>query len=237
MSGRQLCKVHLCTVHRRVAAAWPRRSSAGFTLIELLVAITLFALLTAILASGLRFGARVWEQADTVAEQVTGVESAYAIVRRLIATALPLSTTTLSGEATIQFQGSSDAVSFVGPAPVQAFVGGLHAITLARVRGRSGDQLVLQVRDFAPVVATARPRQAAAGSGAAKTVVLIDGASSIDFVYFGPGENSPVRSWQPTWLTRTLLPELVSVRVSFPRGDRRVWPDLIIAPTVREGTY
>ncbi|QNT68459.1 type II secretion system protein [Defluviicoccus vanus] len=121
MSGRQLCTVHLCTAYWRVAAAWRRRSNAGFTLIELLVAITLFALLTAILASGLRFGARVWEQADAVAEQVTGVESAYAIVRRLIATALPLATTTLSGEATIQFQGSTDAVSFVGPAPVQAF--------------------------------------------------------------------------------------------------------------------
>lgn len=221
--------------HRRRGS--PPASRAGFTLIELLVAITLFALLTTILAGGLRFGVRVWEQADIVAGQVTEVESAFAIVRRLIGSALPLATTTAAGDAAVQFQGTTEAVSFVGPAPVQAFVGGLHTITLARVRARSGEQLVLQVYDFTPVSSDPKHRRSAAARAARKTVVLIDGASSIDFAYFGPGEESAIRSWQPRWTERTLLPVLVAVRVSFPAGDRRVWPDLIVAPEVREAAY
>lgn len=218
----------------------PALPGAGFTLIELLVAITLFALLTTILAGGLRFGARVWERADSVSAEVTEVQSAFAIVRRLISGALPLATTTVNGDAAVQFRGTVDGVTFIGPAPVQAFVGGLHAITLARVRGRSGDQLVLQVRDFAPMPADPKQQRSASGAaagGAAKTVALIDGAASVDFAYYGPGEDSADRSWQPTWITRTLLPELVAVRVHFPAGDRRVWPDLIIAPEVREAAY
>lgn len=214
--------------------------AAGFTLIELLVAITLFALLTTILAGGLRFGTRVWERSDSVAAEVTEVQSTFAIVRRLISDALPLSTVTTDGDSVVQFRGQADGVTFIGPAPVQAFVGGLHAITLARVHERTGDNLVLQVRDFAPMPADPRaPRQAAGGSAgvAEKSVTLIEGATSIDFVYYGPGEDTAVRSWQPTWITRTLLPELVAVRIHFPDGDRRVWPDLIVAPEVREAGY
>lgn len=219
------------------AAARAVPSTAGFTLIELLVAITLFALLTTILAGGLRFGARVWEQADSVAAQVTEVEAAFAIVRRLIGGALPLPTTTPNGDPTIQFQGTSEWVSFVGPAPVLAFVGGLHAITLARVRARTGEQLVLQVTDFAPVASDPRRRATNASQGAQRTVVLVDGAASIDFAYFGNLPDTINRVWQPNWVGRTLLPELVAVRVHFSPGDRRVWPDLIVLPEVREAAY
>jgi prepilin-type N-terminal cleavage/methylation domain len=212
-------------------------SSAGFTLIELLVAITLFALLTTILAGGLRFGARVWEQADSVAAQITEVEASFSIVRRLIGGALPLATRTANGDPAVQFQGTSEWVSFVGPAPALAFVGGLHAITLARVRTRTGEQLVLQVSDFAPVPPDPKQRETSAAPGAHRTVVLVDGAERIEFAYFGNLQDTVTRVWQPNWLARTLLPELVAVRVHFPPGDRRVWPDLIVLPEVRESVY
>lgn len=221
----------------RMSAPAREAGVAGFTLIELLVAITLFAVMTGILAGGLRFGTRVWERADTVGAQVSDIETAFAIVRRLVSGALPLATTTPDGEPTMHFQGDINAVSFIGPAPVQAFVGGLHQITLARVHGSTGEKLVLQVSDFAPVPAGPRARRSPAAAAAAKTVVLIDGAAAIDFSYYGPGEDTLDRSWQTTWINRTLLPVLVAVRIRFPETDGRVWPDLIVAPEVREAAY
>lgn len=87
----------------------------GFTLLELLVAITVFALMAGILVAGFRFGVRVWEQAETASMQLTDVESAYAIVRRLIANAQPLTVASEDGNVHVDFAGTASRLSFVAP--------------------------------------------------------------------------------------------------------------------------
>jgi general secretion pathway protein J len=210
----------------------------GFTLFEVLVAITLFGLLIGILVGGFRFGARVWEQADLAEAQVGEVETAHSIVRRLLTSALPVSLANVDGDVAVDFQGGPDNVSFVGPAPVQAFTGGLHAITLGVVEGRAGLRLLLNVRRYVSPDALRAGRQPPIGREAdGETVVLLDGARAIQFAYFGQGLETTDMSWQPLWTRRPAMPRLIALRIAFPPGDRRVWPDLLSAPAVRVGAF
>lgn len=216
-----------------------RAGAAGFTLVELVVAITLFAMLSALLVGGFRFGSRVWEQAEVTAAQVTEVEAAYSVIRRLLTSALPIAGATPEGDVHADFWGEADGVSFVGPAPAQAFVGGLHTITLARVAGPTGQRLVLNVRPFVADDGIAAPlsRKAKAADRLDKSVVLVDGATAIEFLYFGNDDSGPAPRWRSRWAQQPMLPRLVRVRVAFAAGDRRIWPDLIAQPAVLELGY
>ncbi|MFO1129577.1 MAG: prepilin-type N-terminal cleavage/methylation domain-containing protein [Rhodospirillales bacterium] len=213
----------------------------GFTLLELLVAITVFALMAGILVAGFRFGVRVWEQAETASMQLTDVESAYAIVRRLIANAQPLTVASEDGNVHVDFAGTASRLSFVAPSPVQAFVGALHTISLVRVPAgpaKQGEQLVLNVRPYEPDEANETPRRRAPGKERLdKSVVLVDRAQAVEFLYFGGDDADPTPKWQTTWINREAPPKLVAVRIRFAADDRRRWPDLIVAPVVLEAAY
>jgi general secretion pathway protein J len=205
------------------------RGDAGFTLVELLVAITLFALMTTVLVGGFRFGARVWESSDAGAGSVLDSGSAYALTRRTLASALPiLDGEPAAAEPYVAFAGSPSTVSFIAPAPAQAFPGGLYQVAFSLVPGDRGVSLVMQVRPHLPRLATAAALQGE------RSVVLVQGAGGGEFLYFGPGSAGAERSWQGDWQQRTALPDLVAVRLRFPDGDRRLWPDLLVAPVVGE---
>lgn len=202
---------------------------AGFTLVELLVAITLFALMTTVLVGGFRFGARVWESSDAGAGSVLDNNSAYTFTRRMLASALPLiDSEPIAEEAYVAFAGSPTTVSFVAPAPAQAFPGGLYQISLSLVPAERGVSLVMQVRPFQPRLASAATLQSE------RSVVLVQGAGAGEFRYFGADAANPRRSWQSDWQQRNVLPALIAVRMRFPPGDRRLWPDLLVAPVVGE---
>ena len=215
-------------------------SERGFTLLELLVAITVFAMLTAILVGGFRFGARVWERAEETSSQVIDIESAYALVRRLIAGALPFTAASTEGDVYVDFSGTINAVSFVTPAPAQAFVGALHTVTLAGCRRQAaqGVRLVLNVRPYDPNEEAPVPKKRRQTTDRLdKSVVLVDRAATVDFLYFGGDEAEPTPRWQTSWTNRSALPLLVAVRVRFASDDHRLWPDLIISPVVLEASY
>lgn len=223
---------------RRRARLRAAPAAGGFTLLELLVAITLFALLSALLIGGFRFGGRVWEQAEATAAQVNDVESAYAVVRRLLGSALPVTGATPDGEVAVEFWGEADGVSFVAPSPAQAFTGGLQTIALVRMAGPAGQRLVLRVEPFvAGGETTPVSRRTARAAAGERTVVLIDGARAIEFFYFGGDDRNPEPRWHGRWAQQPQMPRLISVRVTFPAGDRRVWPDLMAAPVVSEMNY
>ena len=59
---------------------------------------------------------------------------------------------------------------------------------------------------------------------------LVSGAAALTIGYFGVGPPDNERRWRGFWIDRPAAPELVRVRVSFPPGDPRRWPDLIVRP-------
>ncbi|HSO43597.1 MAG: prepilin-type N-terminal cleavage/methylation domain-containing protein [Rhodospirillales bacterium] len=215
-----------------------RSSEAGFTLLELLAALTVLAVLMAMMFGGLRFGARVWESGDEGLRGLSELQTAAGFIRRQIAQAIP--TEAGSGEAGEEamplpaFRGTEDALRLVGPAPSQFLPGGLYEMVLGVEDGMAaggGRRFSVWWRPLG------RGEDARAVSIDAdwrtKQAVLIEGISEVHISYFGQAVDvdEPPR-WQDRWETMPLPPALVSVRVAFPAGDRRFWPDLVMAPMV-----
>jgi general secretion pathway protein J len=76
--------------------------------------------------------------------------------------------------------------------------------------------------------ASARRNETAEG----KEVVLLDRLVNAEFSYFGGGDEEVKPRWRDRWRDASKLPLLVRVQVTFPPGDRRRWPELVIAPAI-----
>jgi general secretion pathway protein J len=188
------------------------RDEAGFTLLELLVALTILALLVTLLSGGLRFGARVWEARLGSSDELSAMEAAQGLMRRIIAAA-PASTGH-GEEATVLFRGAPASMRFVGPAPALAMPEGLYEIVLLQ---RNGD-LVLTWNAF-------RSDKGAMSIRAGERV-LLSGLSDVQFAY----RDNKAR-WTSNWSARDAPPTLVRVSFDFANGGRQ-WPDLLVAPPV-----
>jgi general secretion pathway protein J len=98
-----------------------RHGEAGFTLLELLAALTVLAVLMAMMFGGLRFGARVWERGDAGLRGLAELQTAAGFIRRQIAQAIPVEPGIAGGgdeaAALPAFRGTEDALRLIGPAP------------------------------------------------------------------------------------------------------------------------
>lgn len=212
------------------------RGARGFTLLELLVAMTLLGLLAGLLFGGLGFGVRVWEKGDAELEMMTELQIAQGLIRRLINRALVTDLTEGEDEDAGIFEGTADALDFVGPAPAQAMAGGFYRLSV-RADDESGKgRLVMSWRLLEPDELGA---DAGAGGNAEadedeNVVVLVDNIADVSLEYFGTddetGDEDP--RWQDRWEDMPGLPLLVRMTVTFPDGDRRIWPELVVAPMV-----
>src|SRR5687767_13926988 len=103
------------------------KTAAGFTLLELLVAMTVLGVLTGLLATGLSFGARIWEREQTQLEQWAELQMVHDVIRRTVGEAWPLSVPTETGTSPpAAFVGSSTSLAFLGPPPAQSLAGGIY---------------------------------------------------------------------------------------------------------------
>jgi general secretion pathway protein J len=186
------------------------RRAAGFTLIELLVSLTLLGLLFVLLFGSLRFGTRAWERTAASIDATDSIRFAQDFLRHTVERTCPrlLPPTQNSAALRVDFSGAPDAMRFLGPAPVAA--GGLSCEAMALEVRPEGRQRQLVLR---------------AGDGAAVTNLLHQ-AQTIDFSY-----RSPSGDWQSSWSGAT-LPQLVRIRVTFPKNDPRLWPELFVAPRI-----
>ncbi len=186
---------------------------SGFTLLELLVATTLLGFVVVGLAGGLRFGARVWEASAARTARHADLDPVFAALRGLVTDARALE----GGAGGLQFVASPPA-ALGNPVP--------HDIQLAlSPEGR----LLLRWRPHrrGENPATAPPFQEA------------ELASRLDALEIGYlPRPSPERGlvatpeWLPVWRDRARPPGLVRIRLRLPPGDRRSWPELVVAPAV-----
>jgi general secretion pathway protein J len=185
----------------------------GFTLIELLVSMTLLGLLFVLLLGGLRFGTRAWERNSADSDSRSSVFAVQDLLRRDIERACPrlLANPADPQHATIQFDGTAQAIRFFGPAPAGA--GGAPCAPLLLGVAPDGRQqrLVLRI-----------------GSGVnVYSSDLLRRVQQVSFAYLGSSGG-----WQKTWRGRATLPVRVRVDVTFSPSDARAWPELFAEPRI-----
>lgn len=194
------------------------RSDSGFTLFEMLVTLALMALIAGFIAGGLQFGRRTWEatrQIDRLAPSLAVRE----VLRSGLAGTLAIPSVASDQSLTLGFSGTSSAVEFIAVAPGQARQDGLEKWRLAFTGGRS---LTLERADFAQRV------PGGGVAGADMRHVLLEGVESLAIRYFGATGDGEAKQWHRAWNRSDRLPELIGIALTFPDGDLRSWPELIV---------
>ncbi len=188
---------------------------AGLALLELLVALTLTGLLFGVLHEGFTLGRRVWEGASSRGgARLEAVEAAQALLRRQLRMAWPASSNGL-----VAFQGAPAGLQFIAPPPALLGQGIRSRISLGLARNGELEMTWLPetVRRL-----TAVPQRA----------VLLGGVAAMDLGYFGVLDGDDQPRWHPAWRNQGHQPRLVRVRLAFPAGDPRAWPELLVAPII-----
>jgi general secretion pathway protein J len=204
-------------------ATGPREAEAGFTLVELLVALSLFTFISLALFEGLHFGVFAWGRGREHADRADHVLYVQNLLRRLIEDAYPLYLSSDPTHGHVDFDGTAVSLGFLASAPIVLGGGGRSRFKAFVDQSRGRHDLVL----------TSQPELADEGDAVAatKTMLLAD-VESVDFSYLGQTRLDKSRQWRDSWAREPILPNLVRVRIRFPRHDARAWPDLDIAPRI-----
>jgi general secretion pathway protein J len=203
-----------------------RARQAGFTLIELLVAITLLGVLMAALFGALRLGTRVWETGEAQLDASARVQVVQDFLRQQLGQTVPMAGLADSGRAsgTMLFVGTSAWLRFVSMLPEHLGAGARILELALSEPARAGGPADLVIR-IQPFDLTGNDESTSDD----EERVLIEGIESLEIGYFGsPNPNAKAVWWQQ-WQDQRELPRLIRVRVGFPPGDRRIWPELIVA--------
>jgi general secretion pathway protein J len=212
----------LCGILRRIVLTENcYLDDAGFSLLELLIALTLLVALCSVLYSGLRFGTRAWERSETIASATEELVVAQSFLQHALAGSYPLLTVSNVAQPKVDFEGTSDGMRFLAPAPAALSAGGMSRFGLIATRHDNQNLLVMTSR-FELTWEEA--------SSSATDVTLLRGFERVQFGYFGSERSMDPPTWRDSWTEHARLPELVSIQVQFPAGDRREWPELVVAP-------
>jgi general secretion pathway protein J len=175
------------------------------------------ALISIALFGGMRFGIRAWETGAQRIDQATRIELVQSLLRRQLSQAKRPSNEP-NGSAP-PFVGEADRVAFMAPSPRPDDIGTDLQFVLAKSTARS--QLALT---WAPPQA----RESGEPPSSPEATILLEDVVSVEFGYYGTPDPQRPAQWWDTWDDAHGLPTLVRLRLSFPKGDERRWPDLII---------
>jgi general secretion pathway protein J len=192
----------------------------GFTLVELLVGLTLMALVSIILFGGMRFGMRAWETGGERIERTTRIELVQTLLRRQLGQArLPSNS---AGKPPVAFSGQRDRVTFVAPSAKHGEASDAFVFVLRWSDTGQRSHLNLAWTPLQP------PASAETVRGAESAARLIEDVATVELAYYGALDPKRPAQWWDEWDGANGLPALMRLRLTFPEGDSRRWPDLIV---------
>jgi general secretion pathway protein J len=198
-----------------------KRSEAGFSLIEMLVAITVLALVLAMLPGTFSLAHRTWD-ATAVLDQRARQDGGRSFLQARLAEAMPVFEPVGAGAVQLVFTGSAEALTFVAPSANGPQGAGLYRFTLeSKPQGSAGNALTVAVAPF--VLKRGRDTD----TMPAEQHVLYDGITSASFRYFGRKDlRTATPSWQGAWTRRDALPDAVELAITSGRTTRTILIEL-----------
>lgn len=196
----------------------------GFTLVELLVALTLLALLAAVLSGSLRLAGRSWEGGDARAAQVDEMRQTQAFLRAQFASALP-KRMAKAVDTPLLFQGDANEIYYVAPLPERVVEGGTQLFHLSLIKDGERNALVLERTYIDPDLLDLPDFREA------ERTVLAARIAEIRLGYFGhdpDASDSETPTWHDRWDDKQRLPMLIRIDVQPERGP--AWPTLVAEP-------
>lgn len=200
---------------------------AGFTLLEVLAALALFSLLLLVLGQGMQFGQRAWRGQARALSWPDEMEALDRTLRQMITRAVSVDESkAVDGNKP---DGSGQIGPLVGGPAVMDVVtrmaqpGSVFPTpTEMRLEVDTAHRLVVRMLQHAHVRWITPPAQ--------QLVVLAERVDRVEFAYWQltPAGGAWVRDWPGP-----ALPVLVRIRLRFPSGDLRHWPDIVAAPATR----
>jgi general secretion pathway protein J len=192
-----------------------RRRAAGFTLLEILVALVVLGFLMAGLSQGVRFGLHAWDGETRLVNQRADLDAVERVLRDVVTEADP-------GGATDPnpLRGEAHSMAFTTRLPMAA---GGPLLRDADI-GLGVDARRRLVLRWTPhphaerLVAAAPPAETA----------LLEGVDHIELSYLGLSTQRG-GGWVSSW-SAPALPQMIRIRLVFPKGDPRHWPDMVAAP-------
>ena len=205
-------------------------NESGFTLLEVLVSVSLLAMLLLVGYGAIRTATHSVKSGEALIARSEELRTAHTFLRRQLAgmMAIPYETDPRTG-ASFRFDGASDYLRFVAPMPGYLSRGGPHVQQLVLASERGGLRLEFnhsQLNGF---------ESDATVGGEREPVVLVAGMEEAVFEYRAREADGQLGEWSETWDDPQLLPQLVRLRVRFPEGDPREWPELEV-PVIASAT-
>ena len=187
---------------------------AGFTLIEVLAALVVLGFVVAGIGQGLRFGLDATARQERQAAARGDLEAVDRVLRRIVGHMEPGT--------------EREPNPVLGEPAALAFTTDLGAAASALATTRAEVRLAVEA---GTLVLRWRPSRHAVPFGPPPPpdqAVLLEGLDRIELSYWGPQGDAPP-AWHAEWRQRA-VPALVRIRLSFPAGSPRRWPDIVIAP-------
>lgn len=203
------------TLRRTTPLPRQQHRSDGFTLVEILVVVAVLGLLTLLLAQATRFSLVAWRAQTRDVDRYSDLLAVDGALRQLVARMKPGD----PDQDNVAFAGRRDECRFITDLPMAADGLPTRAAAVALTVDRA-HRLVLSWTPHPHAERLGPPMLPA-------QTVLLEHVAGIDLGYWDAAVAGGSR-WLAEWNGRT-LPRLVRLRIEFPRGDRRRWPDIVMA--------
>ena len=200
------------------------RRIRGFTLIELLIALTLLALMSAVIFGVLDLSGRSYDRGEARVEANAGMRLAQEFLRTNLEAQHPLRLRRVA-EFPLMFAGQTDSMNYAAPRPERVLGGGIWYFRLSVAKDDAKSPLILE-RMIPDLGASTIPE-----FDKAERSVLAENIAELKIGYYGRDADASSAmdpTWHDKWEDKQRLPMLIRIDVT-PK-DGPAWPTLIVAP-------